>query len=535
MNGRSIRTAALGLGLLGLGVAAAWVWLAGGPALLAAIARLPLTHLPLLVGLTAACVVLRFLRWQYLLRRLGVRVPTRASFRIYVASLAGIATPAYLGETVRSALLRREFGVPLRISLPAWLVERVLDFVAIVLIGAAAWTGMAWTLAVLAGVALVAAVQDVGGVAPSPAALRQPSVVAATLGLTVLAWLPAALILGLAAQGLGLGVGLVEGMRVFAAATGGGGLSLMPAGMGTTGSLAILQLQGLGVAATDAVAAVSVLRLATAGVTLAAGGVFLTAALRRLSRRSVPEQHFDDIAGEYLDQFAPHIWDLLLERKTALICSALPPAGAGPGLDLGCGLGRQALALGRRGYRVVGIDPAHKLVRAGAAQGLEAVTASGLELPFADGSVDFVYTVGVLHHLTGPGQQEAAVREVNRVLRPGGVFIVHETNPRNPLFRLYMGYVFPMLKSIDEGVERWIDAGRWREAGNFAVERLEFFTFLPDFLPRSLLGLALPLERRLERSGVREYSVHYMAVLRKPAFRASGQSQAVAAGALKQA
>lgn len=511
--------------VLGLAVVALWVRFAGGPELIEGIGRLHPVYALVLVGLTAASVLLRFVRWQFLLRRLHVRVPTRRSLSIYLASLAGIATPAYVGEAIRSVFLRRAFGSSVTTTLAAWVAERLLDFVAIALLGGAALTGSPLVVGALLIAALgLAVVRAKEGTRGSRAMLLP------TLGLTILAWFPATLILGVAAKALGVQLGMLHGMRVFSAATFGGGLSLMPAGMGTTGSFAILQLQGLEIGLRDAVTVVSVFRLATAGITLAVGGAFLLVELR-LTRARAPraEEHFDNIAGEYLDQFAPHIWDLLLERKTALLCSALPaPTPSSVGVDLGCGLGRQALALAGRGYRVIGIDPAHNLLQYAQRGGLTTVTASGLQLPFADESVDFVYTVGVLHHLIGPGWQETACREVSRVLRPGGVFAVHETNPRNPLFRLYMGYLFPVLRSIDEGIERWIDAEQWNDVDPMRLERVEYFTFLPDFLPRALLRAVLPLEHWLERSPLRRYSVHYMAVLRKPAVAAPAAVNGVA-------
>jgi glycosyltransferase 2 family protein len=513
MNRNLGRILAGTLFVLGLVVVALWVRFAGGPELLEGIVRMNPGYALLLAGLTVLCVVLRFVRWQFLLRRLHVRVPTRRSLSIYLASLAGIATPAYVGEAIRSVFLRRAFGTPVTTTLAAWVAERLMDFGAIALLGGAALTGSPFVVGALLVAALAVAVMR-----SKDGTLRSRAVLLPTLGLTILAWFPATLVIGVAAHALGVPVGMLEGMRVFSAATFGGGLSLMPAGMGTTGSFAILQLQGLGIDLREAVTVVSVFRLATAGITLAVGGAFLLAELR-LTRARTPsaEEHFDNIAGEYLDQFAPHIWDLLLARKTALLCSALPaPRPASTGLDLGCGLGRQAIALRERGYRVIGLDPAHNLLRHAQRAGLATVTASGLQLPVADASVDFVYTVGVLHHLVGPGWQEAACREVSRVLRPGGVFVIHETNPRNPLFRLYMGYLFPVLRSIDEGIERWIDAERWSEVDALQLERIEYFTFLPDFLPRALLKAVLPLERWLERSPMRRYSVHYMAVLRKP-------------------
>lgn len=542
MKQRFPRLTMAALFLAGAVIVAIWVRYAGGPELLDAMRQLGPVHGVAMLAITASCVFLRFLRWQYLLRRLGIRVPTRPSLSIYLASLAGIATPAYVGETLRCALLRRQYGVPIRLTLPVWLVERVMDFAAIGLLGAAALTGSWAVVATLGVLALLAAVLIRGApVERLPKGgplnrLRDARVVLPVLALSILAWLPAAFVVWVAALGLDVPLDAVAGARVFAAATLGGGLSLMPAGMAATGSLAIVQLEGLGIALTSAVAVVSVFRLFTAGITLAIGGIFLVLESRRLSARPVEPIHFNAIASEYLDQFSPHIWDLLLKRKTALLQSALGPAsGAGIGLDLGCGLGLQASALREIGYRVIGLDPAYGLVHEAGAAGLPSVTGSALDLPFADGSIDFIYTVGVLHHLGGRAEQRAACREVARVLRPGGVFVIHETNPRNPLFRLYMSYLFPILRSIDEGIEHWIDPAQWESMEGLRVERVEFFTFLPDFLPRALLRAAVGIERRLERSSARMYSVHYMAVVRRPSSpeRLSGSEMAAAeSGAL---
>jgi len=46
---------------------------------------------------------------------------------------------------------------------------------------------------------------------------------------------------------------------------------------------------------------------------------------------------------------------------------------------------------------------------------------------------------------------------------------------------------------------------------------VEYFTFLPEFLPQSVIELFTPIERSLEASPLRVYSVHYMAVVQKQA------------------
>lgn len=78
--------------------------------------------------------VLRFLRWQVYLGRIGASVPWIASARIFVAGFAMSISPGKLGEVLKSALLAEAHDVPVERSAPIVLAERLTDLVALVVL-----------------------------------------------------------------------------------------------------------------------------------------------------------------------------------------------------------------------------------------------------------------------------------------------------------------------------------------------------------------------------------------------------------------
>ena len=122
-------------------------------------------------------------------------------------------------------------------------------------------------------------------------------------------------------------------------------------------------------------------------------------------------------------------------RRTAEACAAFllprlqPDASV---LDMGCGPGTITAGLARRAGTVVGVDTSAEMVesarRLTAESGVDNASfqvGSAYELPFDDESFDVVYAHQLLQHLSDPVR---ALREARRVLRPGGLVAVRDSD-----------------------------------------------------------------------------------------------------------
>lgn len=99
------------------------------------------------------------------------------------------------------------------------------------------------------------------------------------------------------------------------------------------------------------------------------------------------------------------------------------------GLDLGCGTGELLCRMGPYAEKMIGVDCSPEMLGEAETRlrknGLLADLRLGeLEhLPMRDNEADLAVISMVLHHLTNP---EEGIREVSRILQPGGVFIFAE-------------------------------------------------------------------------------------------------------------
>ena len=150
----------------------------------------------------------------------------------------------------------------------------------------------------------------------------------------------------------------------------------------------------------------------------------------------------------------------VLRRRTAAVDAGFLLSHLRPGdavLDCGCGPGSITVGLAEAVApgRTVGVDlsdghfpVAQALAAERGTSNVVFQVADVYELPFDDGSFDAVFANGLLLHLSDPGQ---ALREMRRVLRPGGIVAIRDldwgswlmapTTPRLEEFRALLRQV----------------------------------------------------------------------------------------------
>lgn len=109
-------------------------------------------------------------------------------------------------------------------------------------------------------------------------------------------------------------------------------------------------------------------------------------------------------------------------------------------LDVGCGIGLTDAMLVPDFAHVTGVDVSEPLLEQAARRNPHATYDAypGGRLPYDDGAFDVVFTFCVLHHVPEL-ERPAFVSELRRVTRAGGLVVIGEHNPLNPVTRLVVG------------------------------------------------------------------------------------------------
>jgi ubiquinone/menaquinone biosynthesis C-methylase UbiE len=207
------------------------------------------------------------------------------------------------------------------------------------------------------------------------------------------------------------------------------------------------------------------------------------------------------------------------------------PADA-EGFDLGCGSGRWAVLVAERVGRLHCVDPSDKALAVARRRLAHHANAefhlAGVDsIPLADGSQDFGYSLGVLHHIPDTA---AALASCVRKLKPGAPFLLYiyysfDNRPRwfRALWKTTDGFrrgisrlPFPLRKTVTSAVAAGVyfplaRGARLLERLGANVENLplsgyrqsSFYTMRTDALDR----LGTRLEQRFSRREIEEMMV----------------------------
>lgn len=171
-------------------------------------------------------------------------------------------------------------------------------------------------------------------------------------------------------------------------------------------------------------------------------------------------------------------------------------------LDIGCADGLSTFDIARFDVEVIGIDVSGESIRIASERAEQRkfenatfMVADANSLPFGDRAVDYVFCYGSLHHVPDP---ERTLREIARVLEPGGSYLGVENNttPLRPIFDALM-----RLRPIwleEAGAQAQIgskDLHRWTDETDLILE-----TGATVYVPPQLCNLlGYRVSRRLLR------------------------------------
>ncbi|MDP9035399.1 MAG: flippase-like domain-containing protein [Myxococcota bacterium] len=256
--------------------------------------------------------LVRWLKWEFYLARLGIRHIARGdSILTFLSGFVLTVTPGKVGEVFKSVVLHETHGVRVERTAPIVLAERLTDVIGVVVLivvasagfaGGLVWAGLgaAAVLAVLGIVSSKATAHRIirliekipgrfAGIGPrlhtaydSLAVLLRPSNLIVPTLLSIAAWFLECTALWVILRGFGQTTSLGLATFFYATSTLAGALIPVPGGLGVTETSLLEQLQKLGrVPATTSTAAMILVRFATLWFAVLVGFLALSLLKRR--------------------------------------------------------------------------------------------------------------------------------------------------------------------------------------------------------------------------------------------------------------
>lgn len=146
---------------------------------------------------------------------------------------------------------------------------------------------------------------------------------------------------------------------------------------------------------------------------------------RLLSPASIRTLSSLESYARWAASYPPQAHNLLMQTEEAAMLSLMPDLTAKTVLDLACGTGRYAIIAQSRGAkRVLGLDNSLAMLQANSHPQVALATSEALPIPAH--SIDVILCGLALGHLP---DLSPSLREIARVLRPGGTALISDFHP----------------------------------------------------------------------------------------------------------
>jgi uncharacterized protein (TIRG00374 family) len=246
-------------------------------------------YIIILLSLTTLSYLIRFVRWNFFLKGVGVNLNLKDNLFIYLSGLSMTITPAKAGEVWKGWLIKDINGDSLSKTVPVVISDRLTDMLALVifsLLGILYYKQGAFviiTILILFGGFLIAVrtetvsnrlisilekragkySKDVKSMHITFKETLTPKKLIITTGLGLMAWFMECMGLYLTIIGFGDHIGIIVSTFTFSFASLAGALSLIPGGLGVAEATLSGLLQFFGLSATISVGAAIIIRFST--------------------------------------------------------------------------------------------------------------------------------------------------------------------------------------------------------------------------------------------------------------------------------
>jgi ubiquinone/menaquinone biosynthesis C-methylase UbiE len=180
------------------------------------------------------------------------------------------------------------------------------------------------------------------------------------------------------------------------------------------------------------------------------------------------QRAYNSIAPEFLASRQEMVWGELAEFSDRLQSGQRV-------LDLGCGTGRAYRLVAGKAIEYQGLDNAAALIKLAKDHNRDLLAdfrvGSMRQLPFPDASFDAVLAIASLHHVPSAAWRRQTLREVERVLRPGGTLLMTNWDLWQPRRRRWLWQSLPGKLWGGSGLD-WNDVYvPWRHGDEVITER----------------------------------------------------------------